>query len=71
MELVILANLPATRLALLKKLDWMWVSSQRAEGRNYSFIPYSSSVGGLMVNPNANIKIRILKVRKLVLLEEH
>jgi len=62
MELIKMANLPATRLALLNGgadvavADWMWVSSQRAEGRNYSFIPYSSSVGGLMVNPNANIK---------------
>ncbi|MEK9764571.1 MAG: ABC transporter substrate-binding protein, partial [Deltaproteobacteria bacterium] len=62
MELVIMANLPATRLALLNGgadvavADWMWVSSQRAEGRNYSFIPYSSSVGGLMVNPKSNIK---------------
>ena len=62
MELIKMANLPATRLALLNGgadvavADWMWVSSQRAEGRNYSFIPYSSSVGGLMVNPKSNIK---------------
>ncbi len=62
MDLVKMANLPATRLALLNGgadvavADWMWVSSQRAKGRNYSFIPYSSSVGRLMVNPKSNIK---------------
>jgi NitT/TauT family transport system substrate-binding protein len=61
LQVVKMANLPATRLALLNGgadvavADWMWVSKQRTEGRNYTFIPYSSSVGGLMVRPDAGI----------------
>ena len=35
--------------------DWIWVSRQRAEGRDYAFAPYSLSVGGLMVRPDAGI----------------
>ncbi len=26
--------------------DWIWVNRQRAEGRDYSFFPYSLAVGG-------------------------
>src|SRR2546426_3813799 len=29
--------------------DWIWVSRQRAEGRPYTFVPYSLTVGGLML----------------------
>ncbi len=35
--------------------DWIWVSRQRAEGRNYSFSPYSLAVGSLLVQPDAGI----------------
>lgn len=35
--------------------DWIWVSRQRAEGRDYAFAPYSLSVGGLMVRPDAGV----------------
>ncbi len=35
--------------------DWIWVSRQRAEGRDYAFVPYSLAVGGLMVRPDAGI----------------
>ena len=35
--------------------DWIWVSRQRAEGRDYAFAPYSLSVGGLMVRPDSGI----------------
>ena len=35
--------------------DWIWVSRQRAEGRDYAFAPYSLSIGGLMVRPDAGI----------------
>lgn len=31
--------------------DWLWVARQRAEGKDYVFIPYSKAVGSLMV-PN-------------------
>ncbi|WP_208350175.1 ABC transporter substrate-binding protein [Pseudaestuariivita rosea] len=29
--------------------DWLWVARQRAAGKDYVFIPYSKSVGGVMV----------------------
>ena len=35
--------------------DWIWVSRQRAEGRDYAFAPYSLSVGALMVRPDSGI----------------
>ena len=35
--------------------DWIWVSRQRVEGRDYAFAPYSLSVGGLMVRPDSGI----------------
>ena len=35
--------------------DWIWVSRQRAEDRDYAFAPYSLSVGGLMVRPDTGI----------------
>jgi len=35
--------------------DWLWVSRQRAEGVPMTFIPYSSSVGALMVRADADI----------------
>lgn len=36
--------------------DWLWVSRQRAKGENLVFIPYSSTVGALMVPPDSDIK---------------
>jgi NitT/TauT family transport system substrate-binding protein len=35
--------------------DWLWVSRQRAEGVPLTFIPYSSSVGALMVPAGGSI----------------
>ncbi|HEX5077853.1 MAG TPA: ABC transporter substrate-binding protein [Geminicoccaceae bacterium] len=35
--------------------DWLWVSRQRADGVPLTFIPYSSSVGALMVHADAGI----------------
>ena len=29
--------------------DWLWVASQRAAGKDYVFIPYSTAVGALLV----------------------
>ena len=45
----------ATRVALaggeadMVVADWLWVATQRAAGKDYVFIPYSTAVGGLMV----------------------
>jgi NitT/TauT family transport system substrate-binding protein len=36
--------------------DWLWVSRQRAEGTPLVFIPYSSSIGALMVHPERGIR---------------
>ena len=46
----------ATRVALaggeadMVVADWLWVATQRAAGRDYVFIPYSTAVGGVMVS---------------------
>jgi NitT/TauT family transport system substrate-binding protein len=36
--------------------DWLWVSRQRAEGTDFTFAPYSTSVGSLMVPGDSPIK---------------
>ena len=36
--------------------DWIWVARQRAAGKDYVFIPYSKSVGGLMVPADSPAK---------------
>ena len=46
--------------------DWIWVSRQRSSGADYSFVPHSIAVGGLMVHPEAGIKsLHDLRGRKL------
>ena len=55
LEIVPFAGGDATRIALMGGAvdvivsDWLWVSRQRAEGRNLTFVPYSSAVGAIMV----------------------
>ena len=50
-----LAATPAAQLALqagsvdLIVSDWLWVSRQRAEGGDLTFIPFSSAIGALIV----------------------
>ncbi len=36
--------------------DWLWVARQRAEGRDYIFIPYSKAVGALLVPEGSTAK---------------
>jgi NitT/TauT family transport system substrate-binding protein len=36
--------------------DWLWVSRQRAAGRNYVFYPYSFAVGSLQASARSGIK---------------
>lgn len=36
--------------------DWIWVSRQRSSGADFTFVPHSLAVGGLMVRPDAGIK---------------
>lgn len=45
----------ATRVAVeggeadMAVADWIWVARQRAAGKDYTFIPYSKAVGGVLV----------------------
>ena len=46
--------------------DYLWVSRQRADGQLLTFIPYSSTVGALMVPPDSDIaSLADLKGKKL------
>lgn len=46
--------------------DWIWVSRQRSAGKDYTFVPHSVTVGGLMVRPDAGIKsLNDLRGKKL------
>ncbi len=46
--------------------DWIWVSRQRSSGADYSFVPHSVAVGGLMVDPDEGIKsLNDMRNRKL------
>lgn len=62
LEIVPFAGGDATRIALMGGevdvvvSDWLWVSRQRAEGRNLTFVPYSSSVGAIMVPGDSDIR---------------
>lgn len=52
----------ATRVALeggeadIAVADWIWVARQRAEGKDYVFIPYSTAVGGLVVPADSPVQ---------------
>jgi NitT/TauT family transport system substrate-binding protein len=62
LEIVELANNQATAVALqagevdVIVTDWLWVSRQRAEGADFTFAPYSTSVGSLMVPGDSPIR---------------
>ena len=46
--------------------DWIWVSRQRSENRDYVFYPHSMSVGGIMVHHDSEImSIEDLSNKKL------
>jgi NitT/TauT family transport system substrate-binding protein len=62
LDVLELAGDQATKVALqagevdMIVSDWLWVSRQRAEGRPYTFVPFSSSLGTLMVPPDSEIR---------------
>lgn len=62
LEIVPFAGGDATRIALMGGevdvivSDWLWVSRQRSEGRQFAFVPYSSSVGAIMVRAESDIE---------------
>ncbi len=57
-----LANAEAGKIALQADAvdiivsDWVWVSRQRNDGMKYTFSPYSTSSGALVVPPDSDIK---------------
>lgn len=71
-EIVPFAGGDATKIALqggavdVIVSDWLWVSRQRASGQKLTFVPYSSSVGAIMVAPDSDIKsLADLKGKKI------
>lgn len=67
-----LAGNPATRVAFqggeadIVVADWIWVARQRAEGKDFVFIPYSTAVGGLMVKNDSGLNsLEDLKGKKI------
>jgi len=72
LQVVELAGKEATTVALqghavdLIVTDWVWVSLRRAAGADYTFVPHSGTVGGLMVRPDSGIKsLADLKGKKI------
>ncbi len=72
LEIVQLGSKNATSVALQAEAadiivtDWIWVSRQRAEGRDFVFVPHSMAVGHLMVAPDSGIdSVADLRGRKL------
>ena len=46
--------------------DYIWVNRQRSEGANYTFVPHSLTVGGLIASPASGIQsVSDLKGKKL------
>lgn len=45
--------------------DWIWVTRQRAEKRDYTFVPYSNAVGSVMVPANGAKTLADLQGKKL------
>lgn len=61
LEVVPLGSKNATHVAIqggavdMIVTDWVWVSRQRSEGRDFSFAPYSTAVGSILVRPDSGI----------------
>ena len=61
LELTPLAGNPATQVAMqggeVEAIvsDFLWVAQQRARGSDFTFLPYSTAVGGLVVREDSDI----------------
>lgn len=71
-ETVPLASAEAGRIALqggsvdMAVGDWIWVAAQRAQGLDFTFAPYSTSAGALMVPADSPIRsVADLKGKRL------
>jgi NitT/TauT family transport system substrate-binding protein len=62
LRIVELASSQATQVALQGGAvdmivgDWLWVSRQRADGADFTFAPYSTSAGAIMVPADSDIR---------------
>jgi len=72
LEVVGLASNQATTIALqagevdMIVSDWLWVTRQRAEGADWTFVPYSRAVGALVVPQHSLVRsLPDLKDRKI------
>lgn len=72
MKIIELASTDGSKLALqggsadVVTTDWTWISRRRAEGADFTMVPYSSAVGHLMVAANSPIKsVADLKGKKI------
>jgi NitT/TauT family transport system substrate-binding protein len=61
LQSVDLANTGATTVALqagavdVIVTDWLWVTRQRADGAPFTFVPFSASVGAVMLPPDSPV----------------
>ena len=59
---LVMTNKDAATIAFLSKsadifvTDWIWVSKQRSKKNLFTFMPYSSAAGGLLVKADSSIK---------------
>lgn len=62
LEVVPLAGNPATQIAMQGGevdsivSDWLWVARQRVAGADFTFLPYSTAVGGLVVPADSDVQ---------------
>ena len=62
LDIVPLASTQATAVGLqggsldLVVTDWLWVSRERSSGADFSFVPFSTALGAIMVPPDSPIK---------------
>jgi NitT/TauT family transport system substrate-binding protein len=62
LDIVPLASTQATTVGLqagsvdIIATDWLWVSRERASGGNFTFSPFTTALGAIMVPPNSPIK---------------
>lgn len=62
LDIVPLASTQATAVGLqggsldLVATDWLWVSRERASGGDFTFVPFTTALGAIMVPPDSPIK---------------
>jgi NitT/TauT family transport system substrate-binding protein len=62
LDIVPLASTQATTVGLqagsldIVATDWLWVSRERSNGADFSFVPFTTALGAIIVPPNSPIK---------------